>query len=48
MTTDTEKYTSQGTWTETSDNLNSGNAGDRQYNMTNPLESYWQRQLCVE
>ncbi len=36
MTTDTEKYTSQGTWTETSDNLNSGNAGDRQYNMITP------------
>lgn len=36
MTTDTEKYTRNGTLTETSDNLNSGNAGDRQYNMTTP------------
>ena len=36
MTTDTEKYSRYGTLTETSDNLNSGNAGDRQYNMSTP------------
>ncbi len=36
LTTDTEKYTRYGTLTETSDNLNSDNAGDRQYNMTTP------------
>lgn len=36
MTTDTENYTRYGTVTETSDNLNSGNAGDRQYNMQTP------------
>ncbi len=36
MTTDTEKYTRFGVVTETSNNLNNGNAGDRQYNMQTP------------
>ena len=36
MTTDTEKYTRFGVVTETSNKLNNGNAGDRQYNMQTP------------
>jgi len=36
MTTDTENYTRNGVLTETSDNLNSGNAGQRDYNMSTP------------